>query len=464
MPYLPYHGGGYIIHTLILAGGSGTRLFPLSRGHFPKQFLPLFDGHSLYQLTLRRALIFSSPEEIMVVTNPDQEFIARDQAGMIGCECRILSEPAGKNTLPAVYYGLREIEQSFGPAKVAVLPSDHMVHAGPVYADAFRKAEELADRWLVLFGVKATEPHTGYGYIRPGTGIGGAFSVASFTEKPDRPTAEAYLREGCLWNSGMFLFSTRLFFDECGIHAPGIVHAFTKPVKEAYGMIPSVSIDYGLMEKTARAAVVPLETGWNDLGSFDAFYSVLQKNGDDNAIRGEYIGLDSTGNLVIGDRLVITIGIRDTAIIDSGDITLIAPRERAHEAKEAVAILKEKGDPRADSHLTEYRPWGSYTRLEDGPSYRIKRITVPPGRRLSLQMHHHRSEHWVVVHGTAKVHIDGQERLLRKGESTFVPIGAVHRLENPGLVALEIIEVQIGEYIGEDDIVRIQDDYQRIGK
>jgi mannose-1-phosphate guanylyltransferase/mannose-6-phosphate isomerase len=461
MPYLPYHGGGYIIHTLILAGGSGTRLFPLSRGHFPKQFLPLFDGHSLYQLTLRRALIFSSPEEIMVVTNPDQEFIARDQAGMIGCECRILSEPAGKNTLPAVYYGLREIEQSFGPAKVAVLPSDHMVHAGPVYADAFRKAEELADRWLVLFGVKATEPHTGYGYIRPGTGIGGAFSVASFTEKPDRPTAEAYLREGCLWNSGMFLFSTRLFFDECGIHAPGIVHAFTKPVKEAYGMIPSVSIDYGLMEKTARAAVVPLETGWNDLGSFDAFYSVLQKNGDDNAIRGEYIGLDSTGNLVIGDRLVITIGIRDTAIIDSGDITLIAPRERAHEAKEAVAILKEKGDPRADSHLTEYRPWGSYTRLEDGPSYRIKRITVPPGRRLSLQMHHHRSEHWVVVHGTAKVHIDGQERLLRKGESTFVPIGAVHRLENPGLVPLEIIEVQIGEYIGEDDIIRIQDDYKR---
>ena len=397
----------------------------------------------------------------MVVTNSDQEFIARDQARMIGCGCRILSEPEGKNTLPAVFYGMQEIEQSSGPSKVAVLPSDHMVHAGPVYADAFRKAEELAEKWLVLFGVKATSPHTGYGYIRPGPDLGGAFAVDSFAEKPDLPTAERYLGDGYLWNSGMFLFSTRLFFEECGIHAPDIARAFTRPVQEAYREVPSVSIDYGLMEKTSRTAVVPLETGWNDLGSFDAFYSVLQKNGEDNAVRGEYIGLDSTGNLVIGDHLVITIGINDTAIIDSGDITFIAPRQRAHEAKEAGALLRQKGDPRADRHLTEYRPWGSYTRLEDGPSYRIKRITVPQGRRLSLQMHHHRSEHWVVVHGTAKVHINGQERLLRKGESTFVPIGAVHRLENPGLVPLEIIEVQIGEYIGEDDIVRLQDDYRR---
>ncbi|OPZ44177.1 MAG: Mannose-6-phosphate isomerase [Euryarchaeota archaeon ADurb.BinA087] len=408
--------------------------------------------------------MFSSPGEIMVVTNPDQEFIARDQAGMIGCGCRILSEPEGKNTLPAVYYGMREIEQSSGPAKVAVLPSDHMVHAGPVYADAFRKAEELADTWLVLFGVKATGPHTGFGYIRPGPDLGGAYAVDSFAEKPDQPTAERYLRDGYLWNSGMFLFSTRLFFDECGVHSPEVVRSFTKAVPDAYKAVPSVSIDYGLMEKTSRAAVVPLDAGWNDLGSFDSFYSYFPKNGDTNAVRGEYIGLDSTGNLVMGDHLVVTIGVHDTAIIDSGDVTLIAPRHRAEEAKQAVALLKQQGDPRADSHLTEYRPWGSYTRLEDGPSYRIKRITVPSGRRLSLQMHHHRSEHWVVVHGTAKVHIDGQEHLLRKGESTFVPIGAVHRLENPGLVPLEIIEVQIGEYIGEDDIVRMQDDYHRVEK
>ena len=408
--------------------------------------------------------MFSSPEEIMVVTNPDQEFIARDQAGVIGCGCRILSEPEGKNTLPAVYYGMREIEQRSGPAKVAVLPSDHMVHAGPVYADAFRKAEECAGKWLVLFGVKATGPHTGFGYIRPGPDLGGAYAVDSFAEKPDRPTAEQYLRDGYLWNSGMFLFSTRLFFDECTEHAPDVVRAFAKPIGEAYKAVPPVSIDYGLMEKTSRAAVVPLDAGWNDLGSFDAFYSYFPKNGDTNAVRGEYIGLDSTGNLVIGDHLVVTIGVHDTAIIDSGDVTLIAPRNRAEEAKQAVAILKQKGDPRAESHLTEYRPWGSYTRLEDGPSYRIKRITVPPGRRLSLQMHHHRSEHWVVVHGTAKVHIDGQEHLLRKGESTFVPIGSVHRLENPGLIPLEIIEVQIGDHITEDDIVRFSDDYHRAEK
>jgi len=408
--------------------------------------------------------MFSSPEEIMVVTNPDQEFIARDQAAMIGCGCRILSEPEGKNTLPAVYYGMREIEQSSGPAKVAVLPSDHMVHAGPIYADAFRKAEELAEKWLVLFGVKATGPHTGFGYIRPGPDLGGAYAVDSFAEKPDQPTAERYLRDGYLWNSGMFFFSTRLFFDECLTHAPGVVGSFANEIPEAYRTVPSVSIDYGLMEKTSRAAVVPLDAGWNDLGSFDSFYSYFPKDGDTNAVQGEYIGLDSTGNLVMGDHLVVTIGVHDTAIIDSGDVTLIAPRHRAEEAKQAVALLKQKGDPRADSHLTEYRPWGSYTRLEDGPSYRIKRITVPSGRRLSLQMHHHRSEHWVVVHGTTKVQIDGQEHLLRKGESTFVPIGAVHRLENPGLVPLEIIEVQIGEYIGEDDIVRMKDDYHRVEK
>jgi mannose-1-phosphate guanylyltransferase/mannose-6-phosphate isomerase len=447
--------------TLILAGGSGTRLFPLSRGHYPKQFLPLFDAHSLFQKTLRRALMFSSPQEIAVVTNREQEFIVRDQAAVIDCDCRILAEPSAKNTLPAIFFGMQEIEREFGPSHVAVLPSDHLVHSGPVYAEAFKKADRLAEERLVLFGVKGNTPHTGYGYIRPGREIPEGYTVDAFTEKPDRETAMQYLRDGYLWNSGMFLFSTGLFFDECRIHAPAVADAFRHPVTTAYEKTPAISIDYGLMEKTGKAAVVPLETAWNDLGSFDSFYAVFEKNEDDNAVRGEYLGLDSYRNLVIGDRMVITIGIQDMAIIDTGDITFIAPRERTEEAKHAVEILKERGDPRADSHMTEHRPWGSFTRLEDGPSYRIKRITVPPKRRLSLQMHHHRSEHWVVVHGTAKVSVDGDERLLRKGESTFVPIGSVHRLENPGLVPLEIIEVQIGEYIGEDDIIRFQDDYQR---
>jgi len=447
--------------TLILAGGSGTRLFPLSRGHYPKQFLPLFDSHSLFQKTLRRALMFSSPQEIAVVTNREQEFIVRDQAAAIDCDCRILAEPSGKNTLPAIFFGMQEIEREFGPSHVAILPSDHLVHSGPVYAEAFKKADRLSEDRLVLFGVKGTTPHTGYGYIRPGQQIQGGYVVDAFTEKPDRETAMQYLQDGYLWNSGMFLFSTRLFFDECRTHVPAVAEAFRYPITTAYEKTPAISIDYGLMEKTGKAAVVSLETSWNDLGSFDSFYAVFEKNEDENAVRGEYLGLDSYRNLVIGDRMVITIGVQDTAIIDTGDIIFIAPRERTEEAKRAVEILKERGDPRADSHMTEHRPWGSFTRLEDGPSYRIKRITVPSKRRLSLQMHHHRSEHWVVVHGTAKVIVDGDERLLRKGESTFVPIGSVHRLENPGLVPLEIIEVQIGEYIGEDDIIRFQDDYQR---
>lgn len=448
--------------TLILAGGSGTRLFPLSRGLYPKQFLKIFDAHSLFQKTLRRALIFSPPGEIFVVTSSEQEFIVRDQADEIRCPCRILAEPSGKNTLPAVYYGMKEIEREFGPSTVAVLPSDHLVHSGTAYVDAFRQAEGLADEWLVLFGIAGTTPHTGFGYIRPGRDLHGAFTVAAFTEKPDRETASRYLKEGYLWNSGIFLFATDLFFAECQEHAPEVSDAFRLPLEKAYHTTPEVSIDYGLMEKTSKAAVVPLKAAWNDLGSFDSFYSVFERNEDDNAVKGEYLGIDSTRNLVIGDRMVITIGMNDTAIIATPDITFVAPLERAGEAKKAVEILRQKNDPRADSHTTEHRPWGSFTRLEDGPSYRIKRITVPPGRRLSLQMHHHRSEHWVVVQGTAKVTIDEEVRLLRKGESTFVPIGAVHRLENPGLVPLDIIEVQIGEYIGEDDIVRFKDDYHRI--
>jgi len=222
-----------------------------------------------------------------------------------------------------------------------------------------------------------------------------------------------------------------------------------------------VSIDYGLMEKTKKAAVVPLESGWSDLGTFDALYSVFQKKEGGNAVRGEYLGIDSSKNLVIADRMVVTLGIHDTAVIDTGDLTFIIPRGRAEETKQVVEILKQRKDPRVDIPMTEHRPWGSFTRLEDGQDYRIKRITVPPGRRLSLQMHHHRSEHWVVVKGTAKVVIDQKEFLLRKGESSFVPIGSVHRLENPGLIPLEIIEVQIGDHITEHDIVRFADDYHR---
>jgi mannose-1-phosphate guanylyltransferase/mannose-6-phosphate isomerase len=448
--------------TLILAGGSGTRLFPLSRRQYPKQFLKIFDGASLFQKTVRRALMFSAPEEVAVVTSRDQEFIVRDQAGEIGCDCRVITEPVGKNTLPAVFLGMQEIARYFGPSKVVVLPSDHLIHTGPLYADALERAGQLASEYLVLFGVKATSPNTGYGYICPGKDLGKAFLVDSFTEKPDLATAQRYIDEGYFWNSGMFLFSTDLFFDECKAIEPKIGEAFNLPLEEAYRVVPGISIDYGLMEKTGKAAVVQLETGWSDLGTFDALYSVFPKIEGENAVKGEYLGIDSTENLVISDRMIITLGLHNTAIIDSGDIIFVIPRERAEETRSVVEFLKERGDPRVDIPLTEHRPWGSFTRLEDGHTYRIKRITVPPGRKLSLQMHHHRSEHWVVVQGTAQVTIDSREYLLRKGESTFVPIGSVHRLENPGMIPLEIIEVQIGDHISEDDIIRFEDDYNRI--
>jgi mannose-1-phosphate guanylyltransferase/mannose-6-phosphate isomerase len=448
--------------TLILAGGSGTRLFPLSREKYPKQFLKLFDEESLFQKTLLRARVFSSDKNIFVITNKEQKFLAQDQAAEIKCACSILVEPVAKNTLPAIYYGLQSIVKEGGSVNVAILPSDHLLSDDAAYRHAFAAAKHLSKNYLVVFGIQPTAPNTGYGYIRPGKPVEGGFVVDAFVEKPDYETAVRYIDQGYLWNSGMFLFNTGIFFDECEKHAPDVARAFRTTPDTAFHETPNISVDYGLMEKTARAAVVALSSPWDDMGSFDAIYSIFTKNGQENAVRGEHIGIDSRRNLVISSRLVTTIGVNDFAIIETKDAILITPRNRAHEVKKIVQHLREKDDGRAEVHTTVHRPWGSYSRLEDGQFYSIKRITVPPQKRLSLQMHHHRSEHWVVVTGTAKVIIDGKEHLLRKGESTFVPIGSMHRLENPGLVPLEMIEVQIGDYIGEDDIVRFDDDYGRV--
>jgi len=448
--------------TLILAGGSGTRLFPLSREKYPKQFLKIIDDESLFQKTLRRARLFSSDKNIFVITNKEQKFLAQDQAAEIKCSCTILVEPIGKNTLPAVYYGLQSIISKGTSSNVVILPSDHLLHDDAAYRHAIMSAKQLAKDHLVVFGIHPTCPHTGYGYIRPGKPVEGGFVVDAFVEKPDLAMAEQYIAEGYLWNSGMFMFNTEIFFEECEKYAPEVVHAFNNPPEVAFQETPHISVDYGLMEKTSRAAVVPLTSSWDDLGSFDAIYSLFPKNGDENAVQGEHIGIDSCRNLVMSSRLVTTIGVNDFAIIETKDAILIAPRNRAQEVKKIVEFMREHGDERAEVHTTVHRPWGSFTKLEDGQYYSIKRITVPPQKRLSLQMHHHRSEHWVVVTGTAKVTIDGKEYLLRKGESTFVPVGSKHRLDNPGLVPLEIIEVQIGEYLGEDDIVRLDDDFGRV--
>ena len=447
--------------TLILAGGSGTRLFPLSREHYPKQFIPLVDDESLFQKTVKRALLLSSPQEIAIVTNTDHKFLVRDQLAAIGCDCRVLTEPVGKNTLPAIYYGVREFLREDGSDTVAVLPSDHLINATGSFHEAFLGAERLSKDYLVVFGVRPTLPHTGYGYIRPGETLPGGSLVDAFVEKPDLATAEKYVADGYLWNSGMFCFDAGLFLSECETCAPEVARAFEQPLGEAYAATPPLSIDYGIMEKTRRAAVVPLEADWSDLGNFDALYVALPKNGDANAVRGEHIGIDSSRNLIIADRLVATVGVHDLAIVETKDAILVSARDEAQRVGEIAKALREKGDTRALFHTQVYRPWGSYTNLEEGRSYKIKRVTVPPKRRLSLQMHHHRSEHWVVVTGCAEVTIGDATYLLRNGESTFVPAGTVHRLANPGLLPLELIEVQIGEYTGEDGIVRFEDDFDR---
>jgi mannose-1-phosphate guanylyltransferase/mannose-6-phosphate isomerase len=455
--------------TLILAGGSGTRLFPLSRELYPKQFIPLFGSESLFQKTVRAALSSGAPEDITIVTNEKHRFLIRDQLDAICKGCRILAEPEAKNTLPAVCYGISEIVKEEGDCHVAVLPSDHLIEADERYYQAFHKADRLADDYLVTFGIPPASPNTGYGYIRPGEPLDGGFRISSFVEKPDLPTAEIYCAEGYLWNSGIFVFDTALFCEECERHAPRVAEAFTHPAAEAYTMTPKISIDYGVMEHTDRAAVVPLEAPWSDMGSFEALYTALQKCDDRNAVMGEHLGVETSGNLIVSDsdlkgrRLIATIGVSGMAIIDTRDALLVCPLDRSQEVGGIVNRLKEAGDERADIHLTVYRPWGSYTGLEQGERYKIKRITVPPGKRLSLQMHHHRSEHWVVVKGTARVRVDGEEYLVTQGESTFVPAGKKHRLANAGLIPLEIIEVQLGEYVGEDDIIRFEDDFDRTG-
>lgn len=453
--------------TLILAGGSGTRLFPLSRELYPKQFIPLFGSESLFQKTVKNTLAHASPEDITIVTNEKHRFLVQDQLSSICPGCRVLGEPEAKNTLPAAYYGISEIAKEHGDCNVAVLPSDHLIDPTPKYFQALIRADRLASEYLVTFGVPPTAPNTGYGYIRPGEPLEGGYRVGSFVEKPDLATAEIYIAEGYLWNSGIFVFNTSLFLAECARHAPAVAEAFSLPVREAYAKTPKLSIDYGIMEHTDRAAVVPFEAPWSDLGSFEALYTALSGCETKNAVRGEHLGVETSGNLIISDqettgrRLIATIGVSDMAIIDTRDALLVCPLDRSQEVGGIVDQLKDAGDERADVHLTVYRPWGSYTGLEQGERYKIKRITVPPGKRLSLQMHHHRSEHWVVVKGTARVEVDGEEYLVTQGESTFVPAGKKHRLENAGLIPLEIIEVQLGEYVGEDDIVRFDDDFER---
>ncbi len=458
--------------AIILAGGSGTRLWPLSRKGYPKQFLKLNGNRSLIQQTADRLLHFLSPQDLLIVTCEDYKFHVRAHLAEIE-GFQLLCEPVGRNTAPAIAYALRYAAEKLEcpPEETfLVCPSDHLIEPAEEFARLVQEAQEVADEgYLVTFGIKPRRPETGYGYIKQGTPLPTkieAYEVARFTEKPDLQTAQRYLAEGgYYWNAGIFLFTRQTFEEELARHAEEIYRFYElsfEEMKAPFAKMPDISIDYALMERSQRVATVPLTLYWNDIGSWDALFDILDKDEAGNVTQGRVVSLDTENSLILGNqRLIAAIGLKDHLVVETPDALLIVKRGETQKVSELVKRLKAEKYQEAIEHVTTYRPWGSYTVLEEGPRYKIKRIVVNPGASLSLQMHYHRSEHWVVVRGTAKVRIGEEEKFLHENESIFVPKSTKHRLENPGKIPLEIIEVQNGEYLGEDDIVRFDDVYGR---
>ncbi|HVP95674.1 mannose-1-phosphate guanylyltransferase/mannose-6-phosphate isomerase [Methanoregula sp.] len=447
--------------TIILAGGVGTRLWPLSREYFPKQFIPM-DGRSLFQKTCERAKKLSGDDGIWVVTNAIHRYLVRNQIDELGYavpEGHILAEPVQKNTLPAIAWAMQQIRAEEKDATAVVFPSDHLL--GDDAAERISEAESLGNDCLVTFGIKPTSPHTGYGYIRPGKELPPGFAVEEFKEKPDAKTAAAYVKKGYLWNSGIFLLSVPVFFAELKKYQPRLAAAFAGNATPEFGGLDAISIDYGLLEPSKKVAVVPLDMEWSDLGTFATLYAVKTHDGEGNAGEAEYLAARHNYVDAPGGKRVGLIGVDNLVVVDTADALLVCDNRYTEQVKDLVGRLKKQGDPVTQFHRQVHRPWGSYTVLENTPGFKIKRVTVKPGQKLSLQLHHHRSEHWVVVSGTAEVELNGEIKLLRQGESTFVTSGIQHRLKNPGVIPLEVIEVQLGQYLEEDDIVRFEDDYGR---
>ncbi|WP_273024609.1 mannose-1-phosphate guanylyltransferase/mannose-6-phosphate isomerase [Rheinheimera sp.] len=463
---------------VIMAGGSGTRLWPLSRGNFPKQFLPLTGRHTMLQQTLLRlsGLQHSTP---LLICNEDHRFIAAEQIRQLGNgKADILLEPAGRNTAPAIALAaLRAKQQGHAEAVLLVLAADHVINNTPAFQQAVEQALPLAQGGqLVTFGIVPSSAETGYGYIKRGEKSGNAYRVDSFIEKPDLSTAEFYLQSGeYYWNSGMFMFRADIYLQQLQKFRPDIYAAceaamteqvadleFVRVNKTAFEACPSDSIDYAVMEKTEHAVAVPLDAGWNDVGGFAALWQVSAKDSDGNVLCGDVLALDSENSYVRSDdKLVAAIGVKDLVVISTKDAVLVAHKDQAQQVKQIVNQLAQMGRSEAVFHREVYRPWGKYDSVDCAERFQVKRITVKPGAKLSVQMHHHRAEHWIVVSGTARVTIDGKEQYVTENQSVYIPITAVHALENPGKVPLELIEVQSGAYLGEDDIVRFEDRYGR---
>ncbi len=477
------------VQPVILCGGSGTRLWPLSRGLHPKQFMNL-GGDTLFAQAVSRAASLENSLPPLVICNSEHRFLAaailQEQANHPGRECaakaKILLEPLGRNTAPAIALAaLAALEQQDGHDAdpcLLVLSSDHVISPQAAFAHAVSTAVAGAETGRVLvFGVTPTRAETGFGYIQQGEELEpGVFAVSRFVEKPDAPTAEAMLAQGGFqWNSGMFLFRASVFLGELARHAPTVHEAclnihrsrttdldFIRFSEAAFAECPSISVDYAVMEHTDKAAVVPFAARWNDMGSWEAFYEAADKDAHGNACAGDVLQLNSRDCYLHSEhRLVAAVGIEGISVVETADAVLVLKREHSQDVKLLLEEMKRRGRPETDTHMRVYRPWGSYEVLAFGERFQVKRIIVNPGAVLSLQLHHHRAEHWVVVRGTAKVSVGDEDILLKEDQSTYIPLGTRHRLANPGCIPLEIIEIQTGSYLGEDDIVRFEDSYGR---
>ncbi len=471
-----------MIIPVILCGGSGTRLWPLSRKAYPKQLLPLVGEATMLQMTLSRVTDIPSVEAPLLLCNDAHRFMVAEQTRTLRIipEAMIL-EPVGRNTAPAAAVAAWRAVEKNPDAILLVLPADHLIQKPEAFREAIEKGLPIAQEGkLITFGIKPNHPETGYGYIKSGLKlIPGVFTVDEFVEKPDFDRAQYYVEAGdYFWNSGMFMFKASQYLDELTRFSPEIAAQSKKALdnavsdldfirldEEAFEACPNDSVDYAVMEKTDKSAVIPMDAGWSDLGSWASLYEVGNKDEKNNSAIGDVLIHDSEGcYLRSNSRLLAAVGLQNVIVVETSDAVLVSAKDKVQEVKHIVNALKERGSQEAFFHKKIYRPWGSFETIDVADRFQVKRITVKPGATLSLQKHHHRSEHWVVVKGTAEVTRGDETILLTENESVYIPLGTIHRLKNPGKLDLDIIEVQSGGYLGEDDIVRVEDFYGREGR
>ncbi len=471
-----------MIIPVILAGGSGSRLWPLSRQHYPKQLLKLFGNYTMLQHTLLRVQGVPALAEPIVVCNQEHRFMVAEQLLEMGLNnAEIILEPVGRNTAPAIALAALFAQERKQNATLLVLSADHMIRDVKAFQDAIVKSVQAAEAGaLVTFGVTPTHPETGYGYIRANlkstSGVADCFPVEQFVEKPDLQTAQSYLDAGCyFWNSGMFVFAADVFLRELSAQSPEVVMAaeraklsatkdldFIRIEKEAFAAAPNISIDYALMEKSRNVACVPLSAGWSDVGDWKSYWDLSDKDEAGNSFIGDSLDVGSSNTLVFSqDKLVATLGVDNLMIINTPDAVLIADKSQAQQVKKIISQIESLNRTEHLQHREIYRPWGCYDAIDTGDRYQVNRIRVKPGGSLSLQLHHHRAEHWIVVKGTALVQRGEESMLLSENESTYIPVGVRHRLSNPGKIPLEIVEVQSGPYLEQDDVIRYEDSYGR---